>query len=688
MNRISQKNLLSSTALTCVLVVASLSVVACDGNSNGADPRPVPPVTVGPPPSPPPVPPSPPSPPPEPPSPPSPPPEPPSPPSPPPEPPSPPSPPPEPPSPPSPPPEPPGPPTPSPPPNPPPPSPSGWVQGTFRPMSEFEDRCVFPRTGQDPDNSRTYPDVAGKMLDEMFFLRSFTNKTYLWNNEVVDEDPIKYNKTKTNFTQHYENMVAYFNTQKTTENSTTNPNRAKDQFHFTQTTEEYINASNATPDPSYGIEWYSPKNNFSTCCWATKLPRDIRVGYIIHGSPAAKLTGNKLKRGDKLRKVNDEDMLLGGLTPQSRYNLLAPLLLAEVGTTTKFEFEDVDTGKYKTITIQAAEVVEKPVNNTNVITADDGKKVGYINFTTFNTYSSEKAINDAIGNMKTANVEDLVLDLRYNGGGFLWVAAQVGHMISGIRWPTAGNPQPNFAKFKFNNDAGDKDPRDGERNDPVPFVDFCLGGKFSIENCTGATLLDRPKLNSLGLKRVYILSSSRTCSASEAVINALRGADVEVILIGDRTCGKPYGFVPENNCGITYYTIQFQIRNNKDFGEYWDGLMPKNANYSHGVKVKGCYVEDDYKKELGDKEETLLAAALKYRKDQTCPALPPPPSPPPTTGIANAGNLLAGSDAGSTVNAGFGTSFEFPAERWTDDNLDLTVPSEVQEYLDDINEGK
>ena len=556
-------------------------------------------------------------------------------------------------------------------------------------MSEYEARCVHPRTGQDPDNQQTYPDVAGRMLDEMFFLRSFTNKTYLWNREVVDEDPIKYNKSKTDFKKHYADMRTYFNTLRTKEKSTTNPNRDKDQFHFTQTTEDYINASKSTPDPSYGIEWYSPKNNLRTSGWGN-IPRDVRVGYLIAGSPAAKLTGVTLKRGDKLLKVNDNDFLLGGLNLQSpaAAALISPLLYPKIGTTTKLEFQDVDTGQSKTVVIQAANVSEKAVNDTSVITADDGKKVGYINFTTFNTYASEKEINDAIGEMKKANVEDLVLDLRYNGGGFLYVAAQVGHMISGIKWPyTSTSPSPpNFAKFKFNDDAGDKDPRDGSLNEPVPFVDFCLGGKFSIDPCTGITYADRPKLNTLNLKRVYVLSSPGTCSASEAVVNGLIGADIEVILIGDRTCGKPYGFVPEDNCGITYYTIQFQIRNNKDFGEYWEGLMPKNSTYSHGVKVKGCYVEDNHKKELGSKDEILLAAALQYRKDGTCPALPPPPSPPPSGGIAAADKLIASSDVSTSSQPRLESAISFPTEKWSDNNIDLTVPSEFQKFLDDLNE--
>ena len=55
-----------------------------------------------------------------------------------------------------------------------------------------------------------------------------------------------------------------------------------------------------------------------------------------------------------------------------------------------------------------------------------------------------------------------------------------------------------------------------------------------------------------------VLTGPDTCSASESVINGLRGVDVEVNLIGGPTCGKPYGFYPQDNCGTTYFAIQFQ----------------------------------------------------------------------------------------------------------------------------------
>ncbi|MEM8921753.1 MAG: peptidase, partial [Pseudomonadota bacterium] len=138
----------------------------------------------------------------------------------------------------------------------------------------------------------------------------------------------------------------------------------------------------------------------------------------------------------------------------------------------------------------------------------------------------------------------------------------------------------------------------------------------------GFSLVNGAPLDSLDLTRLFILSTENTCSASEAVINGLRGIDVEIILIGDVTCGKPYGFYPTDNCGETYYTIQFRGLNEKGFGDYSDGFVPAESSFAFGERVPGCVVADDLTHELGDTDEALLAAALTYRETGACPPAP------------------------------------------------------------------
>jgi hypothetical protein len=99
-------------------------------------------------------------------------------------------------------------------------------------------------------------------------------------------------------------------------------------------------------------------------------------------------------------------------------------------------------------------------------------------------------------------------------------------------------------------------------------------------------------------------------------VNGLRGVGVQVIQIGATTCGKPYGFYPEDNCGTTYFSIQFGGTNQQGFGDYGDGFVPGGTG-ANGVP--GCAVADDLGHALGDPAEGLLAAALGYRANGTCP---------------------------------------------------------------------
>ena len=219
--------------------------------------------------------------------------------------------------------------------------------------------------------------------------------------------------------------------------------------------------------------------------------------------------------------------------------------------------------------------------------------------------TAEQQLVTAFDAMRTAKVSDLVIDLRYNGGGYLAIASQVAYMVAG----TAATAGQTFERLTFNDKHPSIDPVTGQALTPVPFHDKTLG--FS-------TSRDQP-LPTLDLRRVYILTGASTCSASESIINALRGVNVEVIQIGSTTCGKPYGFYPADHCGTTYFTVQFKGVNALGFGDYTDGFSPNNTPVVGGTRGSGCSVADDFSFALGDPNEGRLAAALQYRNTLACP---------------------------------------------------------------------
>ena len=98
---------------------------------------------------------------------------------------------------------------------------------------------------------------------------------------------------------------------------------------------------------------------------------------------------------------------------------------------------------------------------------------------------------------------------------------------------------------------------------------------------------------------------------------------MEVVQIGEQTCGSSYlAYSKPKNCGIKYEIYDTKFTNNKNEGDYQYGFKPKNTKSDFGIELPGCFVKDDLTKELGNIEENVLAAALQYRKDGTCPNVP------------------------------------------------------------------
>jgi hypothetical protein len=182
-------------------------------------------------------------------------------------------------------------------------------------------------------------------------------------------------------------------------------------------------------------------------------------------------------------------------------------------------------------------------------------------------------------------------------------------MIAGPS-PTTGQA---FYNVQFNSKYPTTNPVTGAALTPVGFHTQSQG--FSPSVPKGQAL---PTLN---LSRVFVLTGPSTCSASEAVINGLQGVNVQVIQIGTTTCGKPYGFYPQDNCGTTYFSIEFHGINAQGFGNYPEGFSPSNSNAAaNGETLPGCQVADDFTHALGDPQEGRLSVALNYTSNPSCPA--------------------------------------------------------------------
>ena len=409
-------------------------------------------------------------------------------------------------------------------------------QGIKLPASStLKSICSKPRSNP--------PEIQGTLEDEKAYLRSFTDETYLWYKEVPAVNPAR-----------YADPQKYFDVLKTSRKTASG--RPVDEFHWSAT-EDSFNQQTAGIEQGYGITWARAKSS---------PPRDWVVAIVEPDGP-----GRVLQRGDKLKSVDGEDFANGNPA------ILNAGLFPEDATPHTFEF--IRNNQVNKYTLTPQTISTTPVRYTRVVETPTGK-VAYIYFDE-HIAKAESLLIDAFNTVKTQGATDLVLDMRYNGGGLLYIASQLAYMVGGAN--TVGRT---FYKL-VNNDK-----RSAE--------DY----SYPFEATSSS---DQP-LPTLNLKKVTILAGYGTASASEAVINSLRGVDVDVVLIGETTRGKPYGFYPQANCGWVYYSVQFKGANAKDYGDYADGFAPT------------CTVKDDFSQALGDKQEARLAAALYYRQTGTCPA--------------------------------------------------------------------
>ncbi|WP_300544298.1 S41 family peptidase, partial [uncultured Pseudoalteromonas sp.] len=447
-----------------------------------------------------------------------------------------------------------------------------WTAGTFAPSSEFKDQCAVPRTGNDPFNeNQPYPDTAGSEFTEKMWLRSWSDETYLWYDEIEDNNP-----------NDFSSVAAYYAQLKTFQ--TTDSGANKDNFHFSQPTEDFFKESQSGVVSGYGINWAFLSNT---------PPRILRIAYLEDGSPAANAG---LQRGDTI--LSADNVSINDNTEAGIEILNEVLFNPTAGSSHNLKLRSND-GTEKSINVVAGNITQTPVQNVNTLITENGTKVGYIQFNSHISIAQPELIN-AVNKFKADMIDELVIDFRYNGGGVLALSAQLAYMVAG--------PANSRGFDYYQTIRNDKQPNDT----PFPFIDFEID--YSTFQATNNTLPD------LNLSKVYVLSTEGTCSASEALINGLKGIDTEVVLIGGKTCGKPYGFTPTHNCATTYYTIQLTGVNYKGFGEYSDGLVP-TPSPQFDADVKGCELDDDFNHQLGDSDETLLSAALYHIENDSCPVV-------------------------------------------------------------------
>lgn len=480
------------------------------------------------------------------------------------------------------------------------PTPAGYLEPAVQTRANVAQQCAVPRPDSvlNPSTGRPYGDRQGSATIEKLWVRAFINDTYLWYDEVVPQDPALFvtgasapfvepsnNTLRTVLLSNDREAVnTYFNSQRTLKLA--GPGQPKDRFHFTIATTDYTAQSTAGITAGFG---------FHVALLASTPPRRALVAYSDPGSTAAQVG---LARGAEFVSVNGVAVADGSAAALNE-GLFSPV----IGQSYRFEVRDQGSASTRFLALTAAAVTSVPVQNVRTLPAPNSN-VGYLQFND-HIATAEGQLVAAITQLKGANngagISDLVLDMRYNGGGLLAIASELAYMVAG----SASTTGKVFEKLSFNS----KNPfglTDAETT--TPFYNRTQG----FSGAAGQVL---PQL---GLARVFVLTGAGTCSASESVMNGLAGAGVQIIQIGATTCGKPYGFLPQDNCGTTYFAVQFKGVNQLGYGDYATGFVPGAGPV--GNQFAGCMVADDFTKTLGDPVEARLATALQFRQTGRCTA--------------------------------------------------------------------
>ena len=322
----------------------------------------------------------------------------------------------------------------------------------------------------------------------------------------------------------------------------------KDRWSFAVTPELY---NDAISQKSIG---------FGFSCHDTD--RGCLITYIRIDSPADKID---LRRGDIVQKINNqlatqeriyakgkEEKLIDFelLRPNSNEHCLGKLLPRE------YSYKVVKSKTLKTL---------------------KNEKVGYLRLDSFlgdNEILTQ--IDNAFNGFKKESIQKLVIDLRYNGGGSVDLASKL------------------LDKLVIN-----------KKNQ----TQFILAWNEAYKNRNTTYTFDFSS-NALDLKQILFLTTKNSASASELIISAMKPylPEEDVVIIGDKTHGKPVGMSGQFDGSYYYFLINFVVQNALGFYDYFEGLPV----------TSGCSIADDPFHEMGDPKESMLKSALHYIDTGSC----------------------------------------------------------------------
>jgi carboxyl-terminal processing protease len=281
----------------------------------------------------------------------------------------------------------------------------------------------------------------------------------------------------------------------------------------------------------------------------------IRIAFVYRNTQAYNLG---VRRGWIITKINGTDA-----TSSNAFDLLGPAVSGRVNTITFIK----NDGTTADLTLTKSVIAITPVVHSEVINQGNSR-IGYMVFQDF-IDTARVELDEAFNSFNAAGINEMIVDLRYNGGGSVDVAEYLASWLIG---KNHGN-QP-FVNFRHNTNLQHLD-----------------------------TTLNLPaNTNGLALNRIFFIGTRNTASASELVINGVKPYITSDITAGDTTHGKPVGMYafPFTNYDYVVLPVSFKYTNANDEGDFYQGIAPN------------LLAMDDLTRDFGDPQEESLKAILDY----------------------------------------------------------------------------
>ncbi len=455
----------------------------------------------------------------------------------------------------------------------------------------------------------TTPTRADLTKDSIFL---YAKQLYLWNDALPTYEAFKprgYTSKTTDFLNYESELLAIANSAK-------NPatNRAYEYYaNGTDTKYSYIsdiankNPVAYIPNKTSAVDLEGNGNDFGLKISAYGQseggvePFVLYVTAVYQNSPADKAG---MVRSHKILKINNQT--IGANYTAERDGINAALSASGIKLEGITHVNGIPDAPF-TVNLTKASYKSSPVYTAKVFTSGS-KKIGYLAYARFSNLTNSKPEFDAaFAKFAAENVTELIIDLRYNGGGYVSTAEYLINQIA----PSSLNGKVMYSEHYntlmqgggaaiLNNqpflDATGKPIFNNGRL--VTYADF----DYSVKGNTEIFLKNGPLT---GVSKVVFIVSGSTASASELVINSLK-PHIEVKMVGTQTYGKPVGFFPirlENKYDV-YYSL-FQTKNSLGQGDYYSGFTPDVAF----TDVRGDL--DDPRNNFGDPKEYYTSVALK-----------------------------------------------------------------------------